>query len=412
MQGSASSQPPPPLPPAVDDLVRRLESLDHAVWQQGEALLATPEADDPASLVLLCAAEPEGLLSRLPRAVVTASHGRRLRLRAGDADVELIPLGDEPLADALARFGLGALAFAWRPSRGEWCDPSGVRAGLARGELDVVLDPSGVNPFERAPRRYWLAARLLAQASLQPTPALLEAARQALPAALDRIPRGAPARRPLEATLRASRPAAGLRFLASVGVCEALLPGIRHEAPEIVDALPMDPGLRLAAWLDGAALPAASRLLQLPPARAQRIERLQQLQPIERSRAVASEAGLARTLQRLGDRGLEGLIDWRLAQLAAGVGPGDESSGRAALDALRERIRRHAARRAESERIQSLALGGRRVMEVLGRGPGPHVGRALAHLGALVAEDPSVNTVARLERALGAWASAHLDPPT
>jgi hypothetical protein len=53
-----------------------------------------------------------------------------------------------------------------------------------------------------------------------------------------------------------------------------------------------------------------------------------------------------------------------------------------------------------------LALGGREVMELLGCGPGPMVGRALRYLTDRVVEDPSRNTPEALRALLAAWSES------
>src|SRR5690606_15305539 len=55
---------------------------------------------------------------------------------------------------------------------------------------------------------------------------------------------------------------------------------------------------------------------------------------------------------------------------------------------------------------KDLAIGGREVMEVLGIGPSPRVGRALRHLLELVLEDPSRNERGALLEALQKWEPA------
>ena len=64
-------------------------------------------------------------------------------------------------------------------------------------------------------------------------------------------------------------------------------------------------------------------------------------------------------------------------------------------------------REQSTDRVRRLALDGAAVMKALGRGPGRHIGDALAHLAALVVDDPSLNTRERLEGALQAWADAN-----
>lgn len=57
---------------------------------------------------------------------------------------------------------------------------------------------------------------------------------------------------------------------------------------------------------------------------------------------------------------------------------------------------------------QQLALDGRAIMDVLGTGPGPHVGEALRHLLDRVLDDPSQNTPAALAEAVRQWWAARL----
>ena len=53
-----------------------------------------------------------------------------------------------------------------------------------------------------------------------------------------------------------------------------------------------------------------------------------------------------------------------------------------------------------------LALDGRAVMEILGIGPGPQVGRALRYLTERVREDPRHNTEAALRALLRRWSDS------
>jgi hypothetical protein len=54
---------------------------------------------------------------------------------------------------------------------------------------------------------------------------------------------------------------------------------------------------------------------------------------------------------------------------------------------------------------QDLAIDGRQVMNALGRGPGPHVGRALTWLTDCVLEDPTQNTPEKLRALLDDFAA-------
>ena len=71
-----------------------------------------------------------------------------------------------------------------------------------------------------------------------------------------------------------------------------------------------------------------------------------------------------------------------------------------ALAALRAAFEREHARKDLALHRLDLALDGSAVMEILGCGPGPEVGRALRFLTERVIEDPALNTRERLRELL------------
>lgn len=410
------------LPPAHRAIVGRLEDAGVECWLQGDALLEAGFAsggDSTAALLrsrsFLCTAPAATLLEALPAAVVTAESGRRLTLGTEAGPLDLIPVAAEPLPVVLRRFGLSALAVALRPLTDAICDPTDARTGLARRSLDVVSpepmgDPADV--FRVAPRRYWITARLLAEHELRPSRALLDAATRALPDLHPQIPAGAPARRELERIFVARDPTKGLSFLREVGLCDALFPGMDPGGAELVRRLESGPSLRWAVWLEGASTQRALRDLRMPISRAREIERLLRHHPVDRTTAArsAGEAPIRRLRQRLHPEEIDGLLRWRRLQLEA-KRPSENTRRdldrleeiRAELDALESDQRR-------IDRIRSLAVDGERVMALLGRGPGRHIGQALAHLAAIVAADPSANERSRLEAELRRWAEQPAHP--
>jgi tRNA nucleotidyltransferase/poly(A) polymerase len=280
---------------------------------------------------------------------------------------------------------------------------------LSRGRLDVCDAPDGQNPFSIAPRRFWIAARLLAEFALEATPRAITRAREALDACGGRLPEGAPARREIERILAAPDAAAGLAFLREIGLCDAVFPGMDPAGLEIVGELGPEPSLRWAAWLAGTSPQRAMRRLRMPLGRARSIERLLRYHPIERTAHAAGETGVRRLRQRLHPDELEGLIRWRGHQLdRAGDSP-EAAADRTELERLREELDALASEQAKHDRIKRLAIGGDRVMEILDRGPGRHVGRALAHLASFIEAAPDANDRARLEAELRAWAERNPD---
>ena len=126
--------------------------------------------------------------------------------------------------------------------------------------------------------------------------------------------------------------------------------------------------------------------------------------PIETDVDASRDAAVRRHLKRVGPANVQDLLALRHAELAHGsVADAAEARERlAALEAGLERVQR--AGRLALQR-QDLAIDGEEVMERLGRGPGPVVGRALAWLTEQVVEDPSRNTPEALRRLLERFAA-------
>ena len=99
-----------------------------------------------------------------------------------------------------------------------------------------------------------------------------------------------------------------------------------------------------------------------------------------------------------------------LAAAEAAVAPARvAASARAEVRTLR-RLFEAIRREAPPLSAQQLAIDGRGAMEVLGVGPGPHVGEALRHLLDRVLEDPSLNARPALEAELRRWWAGRARP--
>lgn len=409
---------PRPLPNSLLELCHQLEERGIPTWSQGEGLLddlrpldsAGPKASQPRSArSLLCQADPSELLNALPRAVVTANNARRLTLATPASPIDLLPVGRGDLEQVLLDFGLSPFAFAFRPAGDRWCDPIGARAAFDQGILDISL--ATPNPFDIAPRRYWIAARLLSERGLEPASSLLEAARAALPDALDRLPQAAPARRELSRILASPAPERGLAFLRESGVSPALFPGMDPAGESQIGRLGPLPALRWAAWLHGCAIQRAIVRLRVPPSLARRIERIQGSHPIDRRVESLRETGVRKILGRLRDEEIQGLFAWRRLELAAAPQTEETRSRSMRLDLLEARFEDARNHRERSGHIRALALDGTAVMTALAAGPGPRVGRALAHLANFVEAHPDSNERGALERELSDWAAKNPDEP-
>jgi hypothetical protein len=397
------------------ELCRRLEDRGIATWSQGEGLLddlqagsldgSSPGDANSRTRSLLCHAAVEDLLRVLPRAVVTASEARRLTIATTTGPIDLFALGAQRLEDVLLDFGLSPLAFAFRPVREEWCDPSDARKKLAQGLLDLAR--ATPNAFEVAPRRYWITARLLSQYQLEPSPELLESARSALPGLLDRLPCAAPARRQITRILFSPDPGRGLAFLRNSGVGAALFPGMKRSGEAKIAKLGPDPALRWAAWLDGTAIQRAMVKLRMPHALARSIERLHRAHPIDRTIESLREGGSRKILQRLRHDEIDGLVRWRRLDLAAAAQTEETRLRSTRLEDVESQLAKLRLDQERSRRVRALALDGKTVMHELEAGPGPHVGHALAHLARFVERNPEANDPDRLMAELRVWTKGH-----
>ena len=394
------------------ELCTRLEERGVACWIQGEGLLdahspnraSKSSAADPfPTRSLVCAGESAEVLAALPHAVVTASEARRLTVASPAGPIDLLPAGRRDPEKVFIDFGLSPLAFGFRPTRGEWCDPIGGRAAFAQSILSpTTTDP---NPFLIAPRRYWIAARLLSKYALAPSDELLEAARTALPEALEILPEAAPARREVSRILGSNTPETGLAFLRESGLSQALFPGIRPEGERQVAQLPKRPALRWAAWLDGAAIQRALVRFRVPHALSRRIERIHASHPIDRRVESMREVGLRKILGRLDEDEIEGLFAWRRLEMSSDPQTTAAQDQQKRLDELEVRFKALRDHRERNGLVRTLALDGRAVMTALAAGPGPHVGRALAHLANFVEAHPESNEREALEEELRTWAA-------
>jgi len=405
---------PPLQSPA--ELCECLEARGIATWSQGEGLLndlqqqssADPILEGPA-ITLLCDVDAKGLLSFLPRAVVTASHARRVTLATTSGPIDIFPIGDNSLEEILIGFGLGPLAFAHRRVTEQWSDPSDVRAKFEDGVLDLAS--SDPNPFTIAPRRYWIAARLAAQFQLKPSAAVLAAARDGLTEALKRLPEAAPARREIHRILFSPDPSLGLGFLHDSGISPALFPGLKRTGEKRASQLGESPAFRWAAWLEGTATQRAIVRLRMPHALARRIEKIHRAHPIDRTIESLRDGATRKVLQRLDHEDVERLVLWRRLDLEDTVQNEKTKLRLKRLDEVEAQFEKLRRNREQSDQVRSLALGGQAVMDALGAGPGAHVGRALAHLAQFVAENPEANQTEALAAELRDWAAKHAANP-
>ncbi len=389
----------PMLPNTVRDGLALLEQAGHETALVGRCVRELLSDQLPSDFEAVCRAGEAEILRLFPRAVVTGIDGRRLTLPTPAGPIDLVSLRAETSIETYLDhrdFTIHAIAYrSSLPTAERWIDPH-----LGRRDLDARRLCTPGSPKDRLaedPVRALRAARLVAQLDLEIDPDLERAMPEAA-AALAKVP----ARRrrvEIDQLLLAERAGRGLTLLRRTGLERAVAPDTGDDVALVIEQLPRDLELRLAAWLRGTRARAILRNLRCPRDRAVRIERILQLHPIDRGSAAARESR-ARRLARGPEHEVRGLFALREAEAHA---HGDTSAGRG-LDHLRRCLDR--ARRAEraAEERADLAMDGLAVMQHLACEPGARVGRALRFLAERVAEDPTRNEPEALRSLLDEWA--------
>ncbi|MEN8184733.1 MAG: hypothetical protein ABFS46_19605 [Myxococcota bacterium] len=384
------------VPASVRRLLTTLRARGHAAHLVGGCVRSLAQGRHAADFDVVTDASPERVLALYPQAVPTGlRHGTvMVPTPHGPVDVTSYRAGPR-LVDDLSRRDFTINAVAWDPLDGELVDPFGGLDDLDAGRLRCVGAADA--RLAEDPLRALRAARFLACLPLELDPELEAALPAAAPAlagvARERI------RRELEGLLLGARAGAALRLLRRSGLEARIAPDTLEDAGQIVDALPQDLDLRLAGWLRGTRAGRTLGRLRFPRRRGERVERLLQLHPIEGRVDPARDASVRKLLSKLGDADCEALLELREAELLAAP----DAAVSARLAALRESLERVRRSGLLALRRGDLALDGSAVMELLGTGPGPHVGRALRELTDHVLEDPEQNTPDALERLLRDW---------
>jgi tRNA nucleotidyltransferase (CCA-adding enzyme) len=384
------------VPPTVHGIVAALQQTSHSSFLVGSCVRALLCGEEVRDFEVATTAAPEAVRALFESAIPIEPSGRILMLPTASGPVDVSPLRHgKHIEDELAHRDYSIHAMAYDPCAGELIDPHGGREDLAKGVLRAVGSPA--DRFAEDPLRALRAARLVASLGLR-ADSTVECA---LPNAVDPLRRVARARvrEELSALLLARDAPEGLALLRRGGLEQALAPGVASDAAAVVGALPFDFDLRLAGWLRGARAAKILRQLRHPRVLVARIERLLLLHPID----AHFEIGLdqrARRLARRNPREFEDLVALRAAEIAV---RGEGEQARRKLEVLREAVAQLRSAGDLQRRRTELALDGRAVMEHLGSGPGPAVGRALRFLTEIVTEDPSRNEPDTLRALLDAW---------
>jgi tRNA nucleotidyltransferase/poly(A) polymerase len=387
---------PVELPPAVAAVIAQLVSRGFEAHAVGPAVRALLDGERVRDFEIATAADGRTLLALFPRAIPLDARPVRLALPSEAGPIELVPHAHASgICGELAHrdFTLHALAA---DAEGRVLDPFAGDADAAASRLRCV--GRAPDRFAEDPLRMLRAVRLVATRGLAPAASLLAALREHR----ERITtvHEAHVRGELHALLLGRFADRGLALLRECGLEAVLAEGVPSDAAAVVNALPADLDLRLAGWLRGTRVVRILRRLREPRPRVIAIERLLHLHPIDAVAQPNHEAAFRRLVRR-SETLLPGLLALRGAEIAA---RGEGAPAHERLEALRRAIDRVGAP-ATGDAEAALALDGRAVMEILGWGPGPEVGRALRHLARSVAGEPACNTAEVLRERLLAWRS-------
>jgi len=414
-------------PAAVLQLLECLQRDGHEAVLAGGCIRDLLRGAPVRDWDIATSARPERSLVLFPRAVPTGLRHGAIMAPCAAGPVDVTTFRGASLAEDLARRDFTINAMAWDPLRNAWHDPHGGRADLAAQTLRAV--GRAEDRLAEDPLRALRAARLLAALNLRMDPAL----REALPGAAEALAQVAPERirSELQRLLLAPQAGRGISLLRHSTLEAVLLPGVRADTAALVQLLPADLELRLAAWLRGAGSGALARW-RFPKNRARNTERLLALHPVDRW--PSADAAMRRLRKRAGsEENLARLFTLREAELQLAEAQQSGAASEAQTDAAqsespqntapqsaaeiartREKLAalRAALKRTRGHAISAaaLALDGRAVMEILGIGPGPMVGRALRHLLECVLEDPAQNQPGALRALLCAWRGAQTPP--
>jgi tRNA nucleotidyltransferase (CCA-adding enzyme) len=417
------------LPAPLQDVLRRLDAAGHRSWIVGGAvrdlLLGRPRALNDFDVAT--PATPAQVQALFRKVVPTGVEHGTVTVLEGGLPIEVTTFRGEgayvdgrrpesvtfhtDLEADLGRRDFTINALAWDPIAGEFRDPWRGRADLAAGVIRAV--GVAAERFAEDGLRPMRAVRFAAQLGYDLAPGT----RRAIPGALPVVRKVAVERISDELSrLVVARDAPrGVELLRATGLLGVVLPGLAAlpaprlvHAQRVLGAVPADPVLRFAALLhvvppgDAGAILVGLRQPRRLSDEAVALLRAHACLATRPPPALPAEpVDVRRWLSRAGPERADALLALARAEARAAAG----RSARAARAAVARLGRTVAAVRTARAPLvaQDLALDGRAAMELLGVGPGPHVGQALRHLLDQVLEDPALNGPDALARELRRW---------
>jgi tRNA nucleotidyltransferase (CCA-adding enzyme) len=417
------------LPAPLREVLRRLDAAGHRSWIVGGAvrdlLLGRPRALNDFDVAT--PATPAQVQALFRKVVPTGVEHGTVTVVEGGLPIEVTTFRGEgayvdgrrpesvtfhtDLEADLGRRDFTINALAWDPIAGDFRDPWGGRTDLAAGVIRAVGDAE--ERFAEDGLRPMRAVRFAAQLGY----GLAPATRRAIPGALPVVRKVAVERISDELSrLVVARDAPrGVALLRATGLLGVVLPRLAAlpaarlvHAERVLGAAPAEPALRFAALLHVVPPDEAGAILvglRQPRRLSDEVTALLRahacLATRPRAALPAEPVEVRRWLSRAGPARAEPLL--ALARAEADAAPDRVvRAERAEVARLARAV--EAVRSARAPLVaQDLAVDGRAAMEILGLGPGPHVGEALRHLLDRVLEDPTLNGPEALGDELRRW---------
>ncbi len=397
------------IPNGIQHALDALHDAGHAAFLVGACVRDALLGRAVQKFDITTSARPHELLALWPRAVATGiAHGTvMLPTKNGPVDVTSFRAGPSLEAD-LAQRDFTIDAIAYDPRSGTLHDPTAGLVDLREKRLRTVGAAS--ERFQEDPLRMLRALRLLAELQFELSDGL--EAKIALQHALLQGASRERIKREFLALLCAPGAAQALAILQRTKLQSLVCPDLAADAPALMDSLPTDLVLRLAACLRHTNAGSALNRMRVSREIAKRVSHLAAHHPIGH---YGSNAGkktnprhdieVRRLLKRTGVEDSSLLLQLREAeiQVCEKTNPTTAAELRSDLENLRNAIARVQAKGTLALRRADLALQGEDVMQILHCPSGPEIGRALGMLLECVLRDPECNTPERLREILLDW---------
>jgi tRNA nucleotidyltransferase (CCA-adding enzyme) len=421
-------------PEPVLEVLRRLDRAGHRSWLVGGAVrdLLLHRPREATDFDVATPATPAEVTALFPRVLPTGIAHGTVTVVTRDGNVEVTTFRGEgayrdgrrpekvvfhrDLEADLARRDFTMNALAFDPIGSEFRDPFRGREDMRRRLVRAV--GSAAERFGEDGLRAMRAVRFAAQLGY----GLHPATRAAIPGALEVVRKVSIERIAEELTrlVVAPHPDRGVLLLARSGLLRVVLPDlaavppetIRHVAAVLV-RVPAEPAERFAALLHPlpwARVDEVLVALRMPRRVSDEAAALVRAHACLAAGAAPSPAEDPASIRRWISDVTPVRVGAVLALREAEARVRPAARSRAALAMVR-RLRVAAGdvlAEAPPLSISDLALDGKSIMEVLGTGPGPHVGEALRHLLDRVLEDPSLNDREQLGALARRWWAARL----